>query len=145
MMQETQCILLAEDNEDDVALFRSALQRAGISNPVRVVHDGEQAIHYLSGRGSYSDRNRFPFPGLLVSDLNMPRCGGFELLEWMNSNPQTAQPPAVILSTSTQEMDRERALALGAREYVVKPTDFSKLAEIATRLKAKWLDPRARA
>ena len=139
-MNESQCILLAEDNENDVTLFRTALERAGISNPLRVVPDGEQAIRYLSGHGSYSDRNRFPFPGLLVSDLKMPRCDGFKLLEWMQRNTQATQPPAVIFSTSTHEMDRERALELGAREYVVKPADFSKLAQIATRLKQKWLD-----
>ena len=143
-MSESQCILLAEDNEDDVSLFRTALERAGISNPLRVVRDGEQAIRYLSGQGSYSDRNRFPFPGLLVSDLKMPRCDGFQLLEWMQKSTLATQPPAVIFSTSTHDMDRERALELGAREYVVKPAGFKKLAEIATRLKQKWLDNRAR-
>ena len=143
-MKEPQCILLAEDNEDDVTLFRTALERAGIDNPLRVVGDGEQAIDYLRGHGSYSDRNHFPFPSLLISDLEMPRCNGFKLLEWMQKNTQASQPPAVIFTTSTQETDRERALALGAREYVVKPTDFKQLAEIATRLRDRWLDDSAR-
>jgi len=57
-----------------------AFKRAGLQQPLISVHDGEEAIDYLEGRRAYSDRNRFPLPCLLLTDLKMPRVNGFELL-----------------------------------------------------------------
>jgi len=65
-------ILLAEDQEDDVFLMRRALKKAAVRNPIFVAHDGQEAIDYLEGAGSYADRKTYPLPALLVTDLKMP-------------------------------------------------------------------------
>ena len=62
-------ILLAEDDEDDVLLMRRAFIKSRLANPLQVVRDGEEAIQYLGGEGKYADRNVYPFPLLLLLDL----------------------------------------------------------------------------
>src|ERR1051325_1367965 len=70
-------ILLAEDDENDVFLMGRAFDRAGIPNPLFVVHNGQEAIDYLSGKGAYAQRDKHPLPGLLLLDLTFwPGCEG---------------------------------------------------------------------
>jgi CheY-like chemotaxis protein len=138
-MTEHEPILLAEDDENDVLLLRMALQSAGVGNPLFVVHDAEEAILYLSGQGQFSDRQRFPFPGLLITDLKMPRCSGFDLLKWLRGEKEADLLPAIVLTGSPAERDRRRALGLGAQAYWVKPSDQENLKKLAERLKIEWL------
>ena len=74
-------ILLAEDNDNDVLLLRQALRTANPAISLHVARDGEQTIRYLKGEGPYADREKFPFPSLLLLDLKMPRKNGFEVEE----------------------------------------------------------------
>ena len=65
-------VLLAEDRQDDVLLIQKAIERAGFQNPISVVPDGRETINYLKGEDIYADRETFPFPILLILDLNPP-------------------------------------------------------------------------
>ena len=78
-------ILLAEDVKEDADAVRQAVRTAGFDNPVYVVSDGDLAISYLKGEGAYSNRELFPFPSILLLDLNMPRVSGFEVLKWIKN------------------------------------------------------------
>ncbi len=78
MNQNDQTILLVEDNEDDVFLFRFALESGRITNPVQVVMDGQEAMDYLAGAGKYADRAKFPLPVIVFLDLKLPYADGFE-------------------------------------------------------------------
>src|SRR5438045_2595978 len=69
-------VLVAEDSEDDRWFLRRAFQQVSILKLIAEVEDGEQAIDYLSGRGPYADRGKYPLPQLLLSDLKMPKVGG---------------------------------------------------------------------
>src|SRR6266478_2355554 len=91
-MAEHSPILLAEDREDDILLIRKAFAAAHVPNPLHVVRDGEEAIAYLSGEGSYAIRSEFPLPDLFLLDLKMPRLDGFEVLERLPS-ATIAEPP----------------------------------------------------
>ena len=69
-MNRNHIILLVEDNEDDVFLMQRALKGAGIVNRLRIVDDGQQAIDYLAGKGTYTDREAHPFPAIVFLDLS---------------------------------------------------------------------------
>jgi CheY-like chemotaxis protein len=114
-------ILLVEDNEDDVFAMKRALKRANITHPLQTVTDGKQALDYLAGADQYSDRRRFPIPSLMFLDLKLPYVHGFEVLEWVRQKPEFNSIDVIVLTSSAVEKDHEKARALGARSYLVKP------------------------
>jgi CheY-like chemotaxis protein len=137
----TQSILLAEDEETDVMMFRLALEKAKLRYTVVVAHDGQDAIDYLSGHPPYTNRGEHPLPGLLVLDLKMPRMTGFDVLSWLRNRPEFSQLPAVVLSSSSYPQDIQHAAQLGAREYFIKPHSISQLATVVQSATQRWLDP----
>src|SRR2546423_9459915 len=62
-------ILQVEDDPNDVFLFKHAMKRAGLANPVQIATDGQEAIDYLYGEGKFADRAKFPYPCLVLLDL----------------------------------------------------------------------------
>jgi CheY-like chemotaxis protein len=114
-------LLVADDDPGDVFLLQRALQKARIDFPQHIVTNGEATISYLSGKGEFSDRNKFPMPRAVFLDLKMPCVSGFDVLEWMRSQPHLASIPVFVLTGSSIERDRQRALELGAKEYLIKP------------------------
>jgi CheY-like chemotaxis protein len=113
-------ILYAEDDPNDVAILKRALSRASLRHSFYTVHDGQEAIDWLSGDGDYKNRTLYPFPDLLILDLKMPRKTGFDVLEWMRSKPQVESLGVLVLSSSDEPADVRRALSLGATKYFVK-------------------------
>jgi CheY-like chemotaxis protein len=138
-MSSNSPILFAEDDENDALLFRLALRKAGVTNPVVHAEDGEAALNYLGGVGSFSDHKQYPLPCLLVIDLKMPKVTGFDVLSWLRSQMPANRLPAIILSGSEQEPDKKRALDLGAKAYWVKPTDLAELVHLLQGLSRTWL------
>jgi CheY-like chemotaxis protein len=122
-------ILLVEDNEDDVFLMQRAMAKAHIRPPVYVATTGQEAIDYLSGSGSFADRGAYPLPHCIFLDLKLPFYDGFEVLAWMANQPALAQIPVLILTSSPEDRDRDRARRLGARAYLVKPPTPQMLIE----------------
>ena len=114
-------ILLVEDSEDDVFLMQRAMTKAKLDFPLQVVTTGQDALDYLSGSESFSDRSRHPLPALIFLDLKLPYVHGFEILSWLRQQPPLRDVPVVVLTSSPEERDREKALALGAKAYLVKP------------------------
>lgn len=133
---DAQTILLVEDNEDDVFLMQRAFQKSGLANPLAVVTDGDQAIAYLNGSANYGDRRQFPWPVLVLLDLNLPRKSGLEVLEEIRRSPPTRALPVYILSASARPIDVRRALETGANAYLVKPGRVDELAGLTLALQA---------
>jgi CheY-like chemotaxis protein len=131
-------ILLVEDNPDDVFLFNRALGKAQRPHPLHVVIDGQEAIDYLSSTGKYSDRNAFPLPGLILLDLKMPRVTGFDVLRWIRSDGAARLIPVIVLSSSALTDDVNRAYALGANAYMVKPADATALERLIQTISDFW-------
>ena len=91
-------ILLAEDSDTDVLLMRRILKRFGLSESLRVVDNGEEAIEYLRGGSLFADRKKHPFPALLILDMEMPRRNGLEVLEWIRSQPSMEKLFVVVFT-----------------------------------------------
>ena len=134
-----QTVLYIEDNADDFFLFKLASRKCGTPFSLRHAADGEQAIDYLGGAGDYVDREEYPFPDLVLLDLKMPRLDGFEVLEWIRTNPVTKTLPVVVLAGSSFRADVRRALELGANSYAVKPAKFEELQVLIDQIADVWL------
>ena len=138
-MDDLSTILLIEDNPDDVELVTHAFRKAEIPNPLIVVDDGDKAIDYLKSRAAYSDRAKYPLPGLILLDLKLPRRSGFEVLEAIRAIEETRRTPVVVLTSSNQETDIERAYDVGANSYLVKPIGRDALVKMVGALDAFWI------
>ena len=133
-------ILLAEDDPDDVHLILDAFAEAKLNVEVKVVSDGEEAVNYLAGSGTYANREQNPPPSLFLLDLNMPRRNGFEVLEWVRSQRSLKRLPVVVLSSSTQGPDVNHAYSLGANSYLVKVPQFRELVDRIRVIYAYWVE-----
>jgi two-component system response regulator len=133
-----QPILLVEDSSDDVELTLMAFERARITNPVVVARDGVAAIEYLFGEGEHAGRDTRDQPVVVLLDLKLPRLGGLEVLERVRQDERTKYIPIVILTTSTEQEDLNRAGDLHANSYVRKPVDFDAFVEVARQLGLYW-------
>ena len=134
-----QTVLYVEDNADDFLLFKLASRKCGTPFSLQHAADGEQAVAYLSGAEDYADREEHPFPDLVLLDLKMPRLDGFEVLQWIRTNPVTKTLPVVVLAGSSFRADVRRALELGANSYAVKPSDFEALQVLIDQIADVWL------
>jgi len=132
-------VLLADDDPNDVFLLQRAFQKTNIANPLRVVRDGEEAMAYLGGQDQYADRQLHPLPVLLLLDLKMPRKSGFEVLRWLRQQSGLKRLPVVVLTSSNQNPDINKAFDLGANSYIVKPGGFDSLVEMVKNLNLYWL------
>jgi CheY-like chemotaxis protein len=133
-MEHEAPILLAEDDESDIFLMRRAFRKAGLTHPLMVVRNGQEAIWYLNGQGVYADRKQYPWPGLFLLDLKMPVVSGFEVLTWLQKRRRPKALMVVIVSSSKLDEDVLRALELGADSYLTKPQDFDQLVEMICEL-----------
>jgi len=138
-MPISETILLAEDNEDHVILIKRAFDKANLLNPLQVVRDGAQAIDYLRGMGPYADRAEYPFPALMLLDLKMPNCDGFDVLQWIRDNKNLTPLRVVVLTTSDRVFDMHRAYELGAHSFLTKPIDFRDFVQLGPAIKGQWL------
>ena len=134
-------ILICDDDDDDRALTRQALEDAHISNDLRFVEDGEQLLDYLHQRGEYSgETGAAPRPGLILLDLNMPKMDGREALQRIKEDPTLVDIPIVILTTSGLDIDIIRSYQLGVNSFITKPVTFSGLVEAMNVLGRYWLE-----
>lgn len=140
MKSQGKTILLVEDDQNDVFFIQYAFEMAGIDNPLQVVGDGQEAINYLSGGGQYADRRRFPLPCLILLDLKLPVKTGNDMLRWLRKQPHLSHLLVVVLTSSSDASDVDRAYESGAQSYLVKPLSLEKRLEMAQAIKSYWLE-----
>lgn len=136
MSPSSQTILQVEDNEDDVFMMRRVLKKAGVENPVHVAYDGQQAVEYLEAALDPARREAHPLPFLVLLDLKLPYRDGFEVLEWIRGQPALEGMRVVMLTGSGEARDRQRAMELGARAYLVKPASIDDVRRLLSSLEA---------
>jgi CheY-like chemotaxis protein len=126
--------LAVEDDPNDTIFLQRAFQKLGFGESLRVLVDGQEARDYLSGRGKYGDPNSCLVPDVIILDLKLPRLNGLEFLTWLRSDTRLASSPVVVLTSSAESGDIERAKSLGVISYFVKPGGFDRLLECAKEI-----------
>ena len=137
--QTSDAVLLAEDSDDDILLFKRAYNSAGVHSPLHIVRNGEEAIKYLKGAGKFVNRTLYPVPRLLVVDLKMPRKNGFEVIDWVRRESDLKALHIIVLTTSGDLSDVKRAYETGANSFVTKSVDMLELTEQLKGMKSHWL------
>lgn len=132
-------ILVADDDADDRMMIREALEENRLANHLSFVEDGEELMDYLLQRGNYADATKFPRPGLILLDLNMPKKDGREVLREIKSDPSLKGIPVVVLTTSKAQEDILRTYNLGVNSFVVKPVTFDSLVQVIREIGKYWL------
>lgn len=139
MPENGKTILHVEDDQNDVLLIARAFRKAEAKVQIQVVNDGEQAVNYMAGAEAFAVREQFPIPSLVLLDLKLPRKSGIEVLEWIRRNPGLRRVPVVMLTSSKQSVDINRAYDLGVNAYLVKPVNFDGLVDLVKSLDTFWL------
>ncbi|MFO1246466.1 MAG: response regulator [Ramlibacter sp.] len=136
-MKDLAPILIVDDSDDDVELFRLGLSELHLANPVEVCRDGVEALDYLMRRGAWAQRTG-PQPLFMLLDIKMPRMNGIELLAEIRKQPSLQMLPVVMMTSSNQPRDVAAGYAAGANGFVVKPVGFEKLVESAKAIGTFW-------
>ena len=131
--------MLVEDNADDEALTLRALRKNNIRNDVVVAHDGVEALDYLFGTDSYTERDTGTKPVVVLLDLKLPRVDGLEVLRRLRADARTRFIPVVVLTSSKEEQDLINSYRFGCNSYIRKPVDFVKFVEAVRQLGLYWL------
>lgn len=130
-------ILLVEDNPKDLELTLVALERSQLANEVIVMRDGAEALDYLLRRGSHAARDEGN-PAVLLLDLKLPKVDGLEVLKVVRETEHLRSIPTVMLTSSREEPDLDRAYSLGVNAYVVKPVEFREFVSAISDLGIFW-------
>lgn len=132
-------VLLVEDDILDRELILEASREVATCPFIYAVGTGEEALDYLMGHGIYGDRRRYPLPRLVLLDLKLPGLDGFEVLKVIKGTESLRWIPVVVFTSSSSKEDCQRAYALGANGYLIKPPDFGRLKEMLEGIKRFWL------
>ena len=142
-------VLLIEDNTDDERLTLRALRKNNIMNEVVVAYDGQEALDYLFGTGSYAGRDMSTMPAVVILDLKLPKLSGFEVLKQIRTKEETKATPVIVLTSSDDANQIDECYRLGANSYIRKPNDPVEYSDMILQLGMYWLllnqAPRAKA
>ena len=130
-------ILLIEDNDADIELFREAFENTDSVDQINVVCDGDEALDYVYRRGGYASSVR---PDLVFLDLNLPKTDGYEVLRIMKSDDNLRSIPIIVFTGSDAARDVASSYKLLANCFITKPTDVNQFFEIAEQIKKFWID-----
>jgi CheY-like chemotaxis protein len=134
MPHRRRTVLLVEDNEEDAFLLRRAFRLENVDCDLHVAEDGQQAIDYLSGTGKFSDREKYPAPTVMLLDLKLPYVNGLEVLAWLQTQPAGKDLKVIVLTSSGEDYDRDKAERFGIRGYYVKPPTPELVAAVVKTL-----------
>ncbi len=115
-------VLIVEDSKATRELLATTVQKI----------DGVEVICAVSGFEALKVLPRYQF-ALIITDINMPDINGLELINFVKKNPHYRDTPLFVVTTEGRDQDRERGLALGAAEYLIKPFESEVLVALVKR------------
>ena len=130
-------ILVIEDNPADVRLVREALAEGGVPAELHWAPTGEEALDFLRRRGEHAGRRT---PDLVLLDLNLPGLHGQEVLSEIKRDPELRHIPVVVLTSSTEPSDLQRAYDAGTNAYIAKPTEFAQFLSAMKHVCEFWIN-----
>lgn len=120
-------VLLIEDNPGDALLVQEAIRSSELNAVLLIAYDGEQALRLLSQPDSR--------PDVILLDLNIPKIAGIEILERQRAS---GGAPIIVLTSSANPAEKERAMNLGAKEYLQKPLELASYIETICGAIERW-------
>lgn len=117
---ELPCILIVDDDDDQLFLTRRMLEREGVRHPIVEARGGPEAIEYLSRCCPAQGVAIASPPALVFLDLKMPTADGFAVLNWIRSRTALCAMKVIVLTSSDDAGDMKRCTALGAHAYLMK-------------------------
>ena len=129
-------VLLIEDNEGDILLASEALEEGLQIKNISVAKNGKDAVTFLEE----IKRKQIMFPDIILLDINLPCKNGFEVLEFIRNSDELLNIPVIILTTSSSENDKSKAIGYGANLYIIKPMEAADFEIAVARIKEFWLD-----
>ncbi len=139
MYYEPLNILLVEDEEAHAELTKRAIRKAGNANRVDIVYDGEQALDYLFNHKKFTDKDRYPVPGLILLDIKLPGIDGIDVLQRIKGDPDLKRIPVIMLTTSEREEDVVRSYEHYANSYLTKPVWFKEFEKKIRQIDFYWM------
>jgi CheY-like chemotaxis protein len=131
-------VVIVDDDTSDALLAQGVIDELEPRFPVQILNSGEDFVAYLQGTDLYQDRSKYPYPGLVLLDLKMPRMDGFEVLQWLKDHPEHAEVPIVVLSGTTGMSGHvTRAYQLGAHSFLLKPVQQQEIQAVLSLLKIR--------
>ena len=125
---EAVTILLVEDDAGHALLIEKNLRRAGITNNIVKLDDGQKAVDFLFKTGDYVNSDHLS-PFLILLDLNLPVLSGEQVLRIIKNDARTKQIPVVVLTTTDNPHEITLCYELGCNVYVTKPVEYEKFSE----------------
>lgn len=116
-MEPTKTILIVEDNEDNLVVYRTILEHVGYN--VIEARDGEEGI----------ERATEAHPDLILMDISIPKIDGWEATRRLKEQSATSDIPIIALTAHALEEDREKALEVGCDGYLAKPIEPRRVVE----------------
>jgi CheY-like chemotaxis protein len=121
MSNTKKTILLVEDNEDNLVVYRTILEHVGYS--VIEARDGEEGVN----------RARQHLPDLILMDISIPKIDGWEATQRLKSEDSTRAIPIIALTAHALEEDRQKAVQAGCDGYLAKPVEPRRVVQEVER------------
>ncbi len=125
-------ILMAEDDDGHARLIQERFEGVGVRNPILRFKDGTETWNFLTAASKPGLEEGKGY--LLLLDIRMPGIDGVEILRRVKGDPRLKNIPVIMLTTTDDPREIGICYELGCNNYLTKPVDFDKFAEVIKRL-----------
>lgn len=133
-------LIIVEDSNEDFEAFFRLMKSANFPHPISRYIDGDDILDFLYYKGEYTNREKTPYPTLIVMDLNLPGTDGREVIAILKQDPELKVIPIVALTTSSNPIDIQTCYQYGVNSYLQKPIGTLAFKKLVQDFKSYWFD-----